>query len=634
MLEQFREFASRKFVRYVFALFLIIPFGLFGIDYYFQTPIGGDAVASVGSMRISQSEYDRALREQADTYRQQFGAGFDPAIMESAEIRRAVLDRLISERLLIVGSQRSGTRIGDGQLAERILEEPAFQVDGKFSRERYEQIAKSQGLTPVGLDERLREEMRTARFRSAIVDTAIVPRTTLDSFIRLSEQTREVSVIPFAPELYLSRVQAGPEQVQAYYDAHKAEFTVPEQVRVEYVELSVDALAAQAKVDPEEVRALWQKDIAPKYEERQAARRKMEEIVAELRKPGAKFDELARKHSQDAGTAPAGGDLGFFGRGTMVKPFEDAAFALKPGQTSGIVESEFGFHVIRLEEVKAGGGPGAEQRRARHILVNAPKEGKSLEAARPEIEARLRKEPAQRRFSEIAEQFANIVYEQPSSLKPAADALKLNVQQSGWFAKGPGAPPMLSNPKLLAEIFSDEAIKGQRNTQAIEVAPGVLVSARIAEHRASELKPLEAVRVEVERRLKREEALKLAQADGEAKLKALQSGGDAGLKWPAPLAVNRQKPGGLFPQVIDRVFRVDPKKLPAYVGVSTPAGYSLVQVSRVIDVEKIDEAKRDALAGQLRAAVAVQQLEASLAGVRERVGVSVRKGALEKKPDA
>jgi peptidyl-prolyl cis-trans isomerase D len=162
----------------------------------------------------------------------------------------------------------------------------------------------------------------------------------------------------------------------------------------------------------------------------------------------------------------------------------------------------------------------------------------------------------------------------------------------------------------------------------------VLVAARLLEHKPAQKRPFETVQADIQRRLQREEGLKLARAEGEAKLKELQAGKDAGLKWPAPLAVNRQKSGGLPPAVIDRVFRLDSKKLPAYVGVETPAGYALVQMSKVIELEKVDEAKRQALAGRLRDAVAAQEMEATLASVRERVGVQVKKDAFEKKAAA
>jgi peptidyl-prolyl cis-trans isomerase D len=298
----------------------------------------------------------------------------------------------------------------------------------------------------------------------------------------------------------------------------------------------------------------------------------------------------------------------------MVKAFEDATFAAKPNEIVGPVQSPFGFHVIRLTEVK-------------------PAKVKAFAEASPEIEANLKKGAAQRRMIDAVETFSNMVYEQPNSLQPVADNLKLQVQQSGWVQKGaPAVPPVLSNPKLQAELFSDDAVKNKRNTSAVEIAPTHYVAARIVEYKPSELRPLDSVKAEIEKRLQRQEAAKLAKAEGEAKLKELQEGKDAGVKWPVALAVNRQKSGGLFPQVIDRAFRVDAKKLPAYVGVESPAGFTLVKVSKVIELDKIDDAQRAALGGQLRNAVVAEEMEATLASLRERVGVKVSREALQKKP--
>ena len=635
MLQHFRDFASKKVVRWLFILFLVVPFGLFGIDAYIGRVGGPDALASVGRARISSAEFDQAMRQQAEIYRQQFRGQFDASLMENPEVRRSVLDKLVNEKLIVIGAERAGVRMGDKELAARIANEPFFQSGGRFDKGRYEMLAKSQNLTPAGLDERLREDYRQQQFRASIAETTIVPRATLDSFIRLSEQTRELALVNLAPDAYAAKVKVTPEQVKAYYDSHAAEFTIPEAARVEFVEMSLDALAARATLNPEDVRKVYDEQVkagrlgqaeerkashvlitvkpdAPEAEKK-AAEAKAQEIAARVRKAPAQFAEVAKKESQDPGSAPQGGDLGFFARGQMVKPFEEAAFAAKKNDIVGPVASDFGYHVIRVTDIK-------------------PEKVKSFAEASPQIEAELKKQAAARTFAEMAEQFTNMVYEQSTSLKPAAEKLNLVVQQSPWISKGVAPGALLGNPKLQAEIFSDAAIKGKRNTAAIEVAPNTLVAARVIEHRPAAQKPLDIVKADIERRLTREEALKLAKADGEAKLKELQAGKDAGLKWPAPLAVNRQKTGGVPPQVLDKAFRVDPKKLPAYVGVETPMGYSLAQVSKVIELEKVEDAQRAQLAARLRDAVAAEELESTLASLRARVGVSVRKDALDKKP--
>ena len=561
MLEQIRNFANYRIVKFLFAIFLIIPFGLFGIDYYFRSPMGGDTVATVGSLRVNQADFERALRQQQETLQAQFGRNFDASLMENPEMRRSILDRVINERLIAVGSERSGVRIDDKQLADRIAGEPTFQEDGKFSKARYDEFARSQGFSAVGLDERIREDMRLARYRDAIVQSAIVPRSTLDGFIRLSEQSREVSLVNVSPDAFVAAVKPTEAQLKAYYQAHVTEFAVPEQVRVEYIELSLDALAAQSPVDPEDVKKFYESN-KPRFvqreerrashilfavkagatdDERKAVQARAAALVAELKKKPAGFAEAAKKQSQDPGSAAQGGDLGFFARGAMVKPFEEAAFAAKKDEIVGPVQSDFGYHVIRVTDVR-------------------PEKGKSLAEATPEIEAEIKKGAAARRFAEVAEGLTNMVYEQSTSLKPAADLYKLEVRQSPWFAKTGGAPALLANPKLLAEIFSDHVIKAKRNTAAIEVAPSVLVAARLLEHKAADQRPFEAVRAAIEARYKREEALKLATTDGEAKLAAAAQGKEIEVKWPAPLAVSRQKPGGLSPPVLDKVFRADAKE--------------------------------------------------------------------------
>lgn len=634
MLQNIRDFAGNRIVRWLFILFLVVPFGLFGIDAYINRVGSDGAVAQVGKARVTTSEFENALRRQADMYREQFRGQFDSSIMDNPDVRLAVLDQLVNEKLIAIGAERSGLRIPDAALAERISRIPDFQLEGRFNKDRYALAAKSQGMSPVAFDERLRQVFRLQEFRDSISETTIVPNATIEAFIKLSEQSREVSVVNLTPESYLPKVKVSPEQVKAYYEGHAAEFTTPESARVEYVELSVDALAAKAQVPAEEVKRAYEDGMKrnqwgqpeerrashilvtaaadAKEAQRKAAEARAAEIAERVRKAPKTFADVAKKESQDPGSAAQGGDLGFFTPSAMVKPFADAVFAAKQGDIVGPVASEFGYHVILVTDIK-------------------PAKVKSLAEATPEIEAALKKQVASRTFAESAEQFSNLVYEQSTSLQPAAEALKLEVKQSPWLNKGaPGFGP-LASPKISAEIFSDNTLKAKRNTPAVEVAPGTLVAARVIEHKPAQLKPLDAVKGDIERKLAREEALKLARQEGEARLKELAEGKDAAVKWPAPLAVNRQKPGGLFPQVIDKAFRADTKKLPAYLGVETPAGYSLVRVSRVIEVDKVDPGLRDRLAQQLKQSVAAEELEATLNSLRDDVGVTIRRDALEKK---
>jgi len=638
MMETFRQIANNKIVKWLFAIFLIVPFGLFGIDFYFRSAGGMDTVATVGHSRVSAYDYDQAMRTQKEQLRQQFRGAFDESLMDTPEMRRSVLDRLVNERVVTVGADKAGLMLSGRALAERIASDPTFQIDGKFSKDRYDNIARANGLTPAGLDAKIAEQYAQQQYVGSIAQSAFVPKTTIDNFIKLSEQSRDVAVVNLSPEQYMDKVKIGADQVKSYYDSHAKDFTTPERAKVDYIELSSDALAARETVSPDDVKKAYEANLAAgKYGEpeerrashilisipdkatdaqKKAAEAKANQIAAEVKKNPKSFAEVAKKESQDPGSAAQGGDLGFFRKGMMVKPFEDAVFAAKPNEIVGPVLSPFGYHIIKLDEIH-------------------PAKQKSLADATPEIEANLKKSNAGRKLADMTENFSNLVYEQSASLKPAADALKLPIQQSGWIEKGgPAQPPLFQNPKVQAEVFSPETTQNKRNTSAIEVTPGDYVAAHITDYEPAKLKPFDTVKADIEKRLRREEALKLAKADGEAKLKELREGKDAGVKFPQPLGVSRQKPGGLFPAVIERAFRVDTKKLPGYAGTETPAGYALVQVTKVTEPEKIDDAKRQAVEQQLRQTVMAEQVDAAVTSLRDRIGVTVNPSAIEKKPQS
>jgi peptidyl-prolyl cis-trans isomerase D len=272
-------------------------------------------------------------------------------------------------------------------------------------------------------------------------------------------------------------------------------------------------------------------------------------LAAETRKNPARFAELAKQHSQDHGSAASGGDLGFFGRGMMVPAFEDAAFRMKEGEISAPVKSDFGWHVIRLTGVQ-------------------PAKVRPLAEVRAELATELARQQGTRRFAEAAEAFSNMVYEQSDSLKPAAERFKLPLQTSGWISRAVPAPEAgaLASPKLQGALFSDDAVRARRNTDAIEVAPNVLVAARVVEHQPESQKKLEEVRAEIERRLRAQEAARLAQQAGEAKLAELRKGGKAELDWAAAKAVSRRSPQGVPAGALREIMAAEPAGLPAYVG--------------------------------------------------------------------
>ena len=282
-----------------------------------------------------------------------------------------------------------------------------------------------------------------------------------------------------------------------------------------------------------------------------ATKEEAEKIAAEARKNPQGFADLAKKHSQDTGSAANGGDLGMNPRGTLAsKALEDAIFKLKPNEIGDVVQSEFGFHVVRVTAIQPG-------------------KVRSLEDARKELAAEIVKQKGAKKFAEAAEGFNNMVYEQSDSLKPAAERYKLKIASTGWFSRqAPGEIGPLAHPKLLAALFSPDSTKQRRNTDAVEVAPGVLVAARVLEYQPEALRPFAEVKADVERRLARREAAALARKDGEAKLAELAQGRRRRAVMGAPQRRYRGRSRRACPQAaLRKVMAADAAKLPAYAGI-------------------------------------------------------------------
>jgi peptidyl-prolyl cis-trans isomerase D len=631
MLETIRT-ATKTWIAKVILALITIPFALWGVESYVRSAPGQDVVASVGDQKISTQEFNQAVRNQLEQFRQQFGQ-VDPSVMDTPEIRKSILDQLIDQRAVAQAGKSMGLVVSDSALRERIGTEPNFQRDGKFSAAMYDVFLKSQGYSAPMFENILRTDIERQHFVESIGNTAFVPNTSVEQYLRAAEQSREIAIVNITPEQFGAQIKIGSEQAKAFYESKKADYTIPEQVRAEYVELSPDTLAPTMQVSAEDIKAFYETNSArfvqkeerkashilisvtkdAKDADKKAAKDKADSLFAQARKNPKDFAELAKKNSQDTGSGANGGDLGFFGRGMMVKPFEEAVFKAKKDELLEPVLSDFGYHIIRVTDIR-------------------PEKGKSLAEATPEIEGDLKKQKAQKTFAELAEKFSNLAYEQSTSLKPAAEIAKLAVRQSGWISKGMGSQPPFTNQKLMQALFSDEVLKNKRNTEAIEVSPNTLVAARVLESKPSMVRPFAEVEQGIIARLTREEAGKLAKKDGEDKLKLLREGKSADVKFPALLAVSRSNAGGLAPNIIDAALKASTKTLPAYVGVDNPnGGYTLVQVAKVVQPAAPDEGKLKNALQRLQQAEAQQQLQSAVGQIRAKTEVNITKGALDKK---
>lgn len=621
MLETFREHTKGWLAKLILAL-ITIPFALWGIDSYLQDAGTNVAVAEVDHQNVTMQEYANAMQNLR--YRLQADGKTDPALLEDPAVKRSVIDELVMQKLLSAEVRDAKFALADESLANYIITLPEFQKDGKFSQEQYDAILSQNRLTPSQFESRMRGELIVQQARDGVAAAAFAPETTFGNLLAIEQQQREVSTADISADAFLADAKVTPEEIKAYYEKHKDKFRVPEQVKIEYVLFSANNLIANTQVTDEEARKYYAEN-AGKFsgdEQRrashilisfgsssdaaakQAAREKAEAVLAEVRQNPDKFADLAKKYSQDTGSAAQGGDLGLFGRGMMVKPFEDAVFGLTPGGISDLVESEFGFHIIKLTEIQ-GSAPSFEEMRAN-------------------IRAELMYQKSLAKFVEEAEKFSNMVYEQFDSLKPAAEALGLQVQSSQWMSRE-DAQKFFKNERLVNALFSDELLKEKRNSEAIEVAANTLLSARVVDHKPSAARSFEEVEPALQEFLKHEQAVAMANRKGAELLASLREGKEiAELEWMTPVVIDRKNNQGLQPAAAQEAFRVDTAELPAYSGMEVPrVGYKLIRVSRVESPQVTDKDERALHKNEVQTALSEEFLRAYLTSLRSKSEIKI-----------
>src|SRR5688572_685060 len=615
----FDFFQKHKRIGQVILGLIAITFVTWGVESYTGMRSGRDTVATVNGIEISQREFAQQLQQQQEQLRRLFGGGVDPQALDSPESRRALLDSLIAQRLVASQAARQHLFMSREAVIDAITQAPDFQENGKFSPALYSAYLSSRGLTDQANVAQLQSQLPLGRLVSSISDTAIAPRTVVQRLAAIEAQQREVSEARIAVQQFLPQAKVDEPEAKAYYDANLADYRTPERVRAEYLVLSAENLGRGEPVSEDEIKAAYEAR-ASEYrveEQRRAShilvktKEEAEKLLAEVKKNPARFAELAKKHSQDPGSAEKGGELDWFTRGMMVKPFEDAVFKLGQNET-GLVQSEFGFHVVRVTGVRPG-------------------KAKPLAEVRQELADQLARQKGGRKFLEAAEAFNNLVYEQSESLKPAAERYKLQIQTTGWISRSAAQElGALDNPKLLAALFSDDSLKNRRNTDAIEVAPNTLVAARVVEHQPAKQREFREVKDEIIELLRARKASELAYKDGVAKLERLKKGEDAGVTWGPTKAVSRREAQGLPADVLRRVVSADVSKLPAYVGVPIPdAGYLLLRISKVVETDP--KALDPQVSGRIAGMVGAAQYEAYVASLRGRADIEVRQANLETK---
>jgi len=614
---------KKRLVQIVLAV-ILLPFAFWGVDSYNRSGNSADVVAKVNDSKISQQEFANALRQQQDRLRQQLGDKFDAAMFDNPEMKRAVIENLISQRLLSESAKNARLVVTDEQVAQVIGGIEAFRDEGKFNKKTYEAALKNQNMSPLMFEARIRDHLFGQQIMDAYEHNGFASSSVVDNLIRLNEQQWVISVSSVSPQPFLAQAKVDETALKKYYEQNLKEFAVQEQAKVEYVKFSMNDLMSKVEISKEDVRKYYdehQSDFGTPEErqaahilisvkadasqtEQDAAKVKTEQLLQQIRQNPAKFAELAKFNSQDPGSAANGGDLGFFGRGMMVKPFEDAAFALKTGEISGLVKSDFGYHIIKLISVK-------------------PTRVLPFEEARAGIVNKLRQQKAADTYAELADKFSNTVYEQSDTLKPAAELVGAKIEQSVWLTQGMAAREPWTE-KMLQAIFSDEAVKNKRNTAAIEVSDNTLVAARILEYKAATESTLNEVQEVIRQKLLQQQAAELAVKQGKAMLAQLLNGDKLKLNWSAAETVTRAKYGSLDAGLARLVFQANAAKLPQYVGAeAVQNGYRLVRIDAVKEGEAINDAKRARYAQQLRQLVGEEMFQAYLSDAKKLAAIEI-----------
>ena len=587
----------KRWMQFILLLLILPSFVFFGVEGYSSFMSREPEIASVDGEPITLGELNRARAAQLEQYRNMLGGQFDPTMLDTPQFREQVLNGLIDQKVIMIAAQRGKYSVSDETLRRTIASIPAVQQDGQFSSDRYRQVLAAQGMTPAQFEAGLRRDLVLAQVLQPIGVSARVPSEVANRIYSLLTEQRSVSIQMFSIDAYKAAQQVSDADIKAWYDANQSRLQVPESVDIDYVLINEEAATKGVKFSDQDVEGYYKQnqskygqperrkvshiliDVPPQADEatRSKALEKAKDLAAKAAANPQGFAELARNSSQDPGSAPQGGDLGWISKNMLVPQVEDAVFKLEPGKISGAVESPFGYHVLYITDVQAASV-------------------KPLAEVRAEIEDDIRKQLAASRFADMAGKLTNMVYDQRDSLKPIADTLGLtvlrgegvtregllNADQKPGLARTPAHEVILNNPKLRQIAFSTDVFKDKLNSGVIEISPDTIVALRVVATHPAHVPALAQVSDRIHALLVDERAAAAAAQAGEDRIKALSSAG-------APVTdgfgstelVSRQNPGKLSQGQLEAVMNAEPKPLPKFIGVKSADGYAVLQLTQV-----------------------------------------------------
>ncbi|MDO6838115.1 SurA N-terminal domain-containing protein [Paraglaciecola chathamensis] len=558
MLERIREGTQGTWAMAILGL-VILSFVFAGVGSYINSS-ADTAAAKVNDDTISQADLERAYQNERGRMESQYGEAFAALTADSAylqQFRQGVLDRLIGDKLIEQAAVDLGLRVSDAQIKQAIVAMPEFQFDGKFDNERYSAVLRQAGFQPNEFRDYMRVDMTRRQLSNALLGSEFTLLEETTQAYKLQQQTRDARYLTVPADMFKDDVTVSQSDVENYYQANITQFDTQQQVSLAYVELSVDDLLAGIEVSEDEAEQYYEQNIQDfrTQEERRAshiliefgddqqkAEQQAEDILAKINN-GEDFAELAETFSSDTFSAENGGDLDWFSMGMMDPAFEDAAFALQNvGDVSDVVESEFGFHIIKLTDVK-------------------PEETSPFADVKEDVIAKLKAERAEEEFYAKQLRMAEVAFETPDTLDEVAAIAEVDVKTTVMFSQD-SAPQAVNYPNVVSQAFSDELINDQVNSDVIELEDNHVIFIRVADYEAQRTKSLDEVSVEINDILLAEQAQQAAKEWAETVLSDIQSQQDVsdklqtkGIEWQEQNAVTRNA-SQVSPAVVTALFKL------------------------------------------------------------------------------
>ncbi|MGQ4276285.1 peptidylprolyl isomerase [Pseudidiomarina sp. E22-M8] len=520
MLDRIRE-GSQSFLVKAILVVIALTFALAGIGGYISnTP--EPAVALVNGEQVTQAEFDRAVENERARQQQQLGDFYDQLARDpryTENLRARVVNDLVNQKLLEQAAKAQGLRASAAQVKAAIRDISSFKVAGQFDNDLYQTTLRSLGYTPDGFAALIRRDLVTQQLVQGLVDSEFVLPSEVDATQRLLGQLRSGRFAEITTADYLDQVEVTDAAVESWYNQNIERFAIPEQVKVTYVLIDAGTVAEQVLVSDEDVQAYYEGNQsrysrAPQYrfshiliepgDDRAAAEAEAQALLAELEN-GADFATLATQSSDDIFSGEQGGDLDWIEPGTMDADFEEAAFALEEiGAVTGVVETSFGYHIIKLTDKRPGSVT-------------------PLAEVRDEIVANLRDERVKQRYYELQQDVTELTFEVPDTFAPVAEELAITAQQTDWFSRE-NAPAVMNSPAVLAKVFSNELIDERLNSELIEISDTESVVVRVVDHKSATTQQLSEVRQQVVENVRREQAQELALQTADTLLAEVRAG--------------------------------------------------------------------------------------------------------------